>query len=113
MADAPRHPMLVRVMAELGAARFTEEWIEDKHIFVNGYTEGKHIWINPAPAVVHTVIHEILHKLKPAWPEAYVEGMATRLLRQLTDREVWAMYLEYHRRVRRPKRRRRHDDDDD
>ncbi len=51
--------LLGRVWAELGAGRITEGFLpSDRHHFVEGYTDGQHITVNPAPSVVDSVIHD-------------------------------------------------------
>jgi hypothetical protein len=99
MADRPR--LLNRVWSELGAGRIREGYVSDPHQFIDGYIEGQDIWINPAPAVVQTLIHEILHRLYPNWTERYVAGQTTRLMRRMSDQEVQDLYEEYQKRVKR------------
>jgi hypothetical protein len=104
-----RPALLLRVWAELGSGRLTEEYITDRKEFVDGYIEGGHIYINPAPAVVETCIHEILHRLEPEWKEEYVANRTTYLLRRMTDSEVQMFFDEYQRRVKKRKRRKTQD----
>jgi hypothetical protein len=100
-----REPLMVRVWAELGAGRIREGWISDPGAFVAGQCEATgHITINPMIDVVDTLLHEILHRLYPAWSEAYVKRTTTYLLRRMTDGEIQTFYAEYERRVRRKKR---------
>jgi len=101
---------MVRLWAALGSARFTEDWIDDTTHFVDGYTEGRgHIWINPAPAMADTIIHELLHTMQPAWSEAYVRRTTTYLLRRMTDAEIRQFYEEYLTRRKRRTRRKKVD----
>lgn len=104
---ARRDPLMVAVWAEVGAGRIREDYICDPHHFVDGETQHTgHITINPAPAVVDTIVHEILHRLRPAWSERYVRRTTSYLMRRMTDEEIQALYEEYQRRVRRRRRRR-------
>lgn len=99
----PSHePLLLRVAAELGAGRISETYLIDASgISCHGFTEGarKHITINPAHQTCDTVIHEILHRLFPAWSEAYVRNRTAYLRNRMTDQETQALYAEYQKRV--------------
>jgi hypothetical protein len=97
--------LLGRVWAEIGAGRITEAFIRDGRNLTDGYFNGSgHITINPAHQTIDTVIHEILHRLHPQWPESYVRRTTTYLRRRMTDEEVQAMYSEFQRRSRKRKR---------
>jgi hypothetical protein len=104
---SPREALMVSVWAELGAGRITEDYIEDRQQFVDGYIEGGHITINPIAATVESCIHEILHRLHGEWGEAYVSNRTTYLLRRMTDAEIQQFYDEYQKRVKKKRRRRR------
>jgi hypothetical protein len=56
------------------------------------------------------LIHELLHRLHPQWPEAYVRRTTTYLRRRMSDEEVQAMYAEYQKRKRTRKSRKRIDE---
>lgn len=90
-------PLVGRVWAELGRGRIRETYIEDRTQYVDGLIEGNEIWINPAPAVVETVIHELLHRMYPDWSERYVANRTTFVMRRMTDQDVQAFYQEYQR----------------
>lgn len=97
--------MIGRVWAELGAGRITEAFIKDGACVTDGYFSGTgHITINPAHQTVDTLIHEILHRLYPQWPEPYVRRTTTYLRRRMSDEEVQAMYDEFNKRKRTRKR---------
>lgn len=100
--------LLGRVWAELGSGRITEAYIpSEKRYFVEGEINGQHITVNPAPSVVDSAIHEILHRLNPGWDERYVRRTTTFLLRRMSDDEIQAMYEEFQRRARKRKSPRR------
>ena len=101
---ATRDALMVRVWAELGAGRLTEGYVIDKNQYIDGYIEGNVITVNPAPVVVETCIHEILHRLFPQWSEAYIANRTTYLLRRMTDGEVQMFYAEFKRRARKRRR---------
>ena len=93
-----------RVWAELGAGSVWEGFIEsDPDRYVEGFIDGHQITVNPAPNVVDSLIHEIVHRMKPEWSEAYVKRETTLLLRSMTDEEIQAFYEEFQRRRRKRK----------
>ncbi len=93
--------LLGRVWAELGSGRITEAYLpSDKHHFVEGIITGQHITVNPAPSVVDSAIHEILHRLHPDWNENYIRRTVTFIMRRMTDEEVQAFYQEFQKRAK-------------
>jgi hypothetical protein len=103
--------LLGRVWAELGSGRITEAFISDGKSLTDGYYNGTgHVTVNPAHQTIDTLIHELLHRLHPQWPEAYVRRTTTYLRRRMSDEEVQAMYAEYQKRKRTRKSRKRIDE---
>lgn len=102
-AKRERPALLVRVLTEIGAGRISERFIHDPKTFVHGETNGRHITINPAIALVDTLIHEALHRLEPGWSENYVRRTTTWILRRMSDEQIEALYQEYNKRVRKRK----------
>lgn len=103
--------LLGRVWAELGAGRITEAFLPSElGYFVEGNITGTHITVNPAPSVVDTAIHEILHRLNPQWSENYVRRTTTLIMRRMTDEEIQAFYVEFQKRARKRKRAKRIED---
>jgi len=88
----PRDPMLLEVVAAIGAGRIEIGPIHDKDDWVSGICEGARIRINPAIDVVDSTLHECLHRLRPAWVERTVKARTTRLMRQLSDAEIDKIY---------------------
>jgi len=87
---------MVRVLTEFGAGHIREAYIDDDDSnYVHGTEEAGHIVINPAPAIVDTLIHEILHRLYPAWPERVVAQKTSWLMNRMSHQEVKAIYREY------------------
>jgi hypothetical protein len=96
----PRSPRLIRILADLGAGKVTEAYICDATHFVEGLcTPGPRgrVTINPMISVVDTLIHECLHAQCPQWSERSIKTQTTRLMRQLSDAEVQAIYEQYQR----------------
>jgi hypothetical protein len=89
----PRDPLLIEVIAAIGAGRIDLGPIHDDDSFVDGYAEPNgRVRINPAPAVVETALHEMLHRMRPKWSERSVRAKATRLIRALSDPEIDRLY---------------------
>jgi hypothetical protein len=103
----PKPALLVRVLTEIGRGKITEGFISDKDHFTHGETDGKHIWINPAVAVVDTVIHEVLHRLEPGWHEYYVRRTTTFLMRRMSEAQIQQLYETYQQIAKRKRVRRR------
>ena len=102
MLRGRRSPLMVRVWAEVGAGRIREAFVASKKEFVDGEcAHTGHITVNPVHQTCDTLIHEILHRLHPAWSERYVRRTTTYLRRRMTDEETHQLYKEYQRRVRR------------
>jgi hypothetical protein len=101
----PKPALLVRVLTEIGRGKITEGFIHDKGYFTHGETDGKHIWINPAVAVVDTVIHEALHRLEPGWHEHYVRRTTTFLLRRMSEAQIQQLYETYQQIAKRKRKR--------
>jgi hypothetical protein len=101
-----REPLMVSVWCELGKGKIVEAYIPDKQEFVEGETQSNgHITINPAHAVCDVCIHEILHRLRPGWSEAYVRRTTTYLRRRMTDEETMQFYTEFQNRVKKRRKR--------
>jgi hypothetical protein len=100
MPDKEKRPLLLlRVLAELGAARIKEAFIpSDRDAYVDGQLEGQAITINPIPETVDTVIHEVLHRLYPHWSERYIKNRTSYLMKRMSDEEVQLVYDEYQKR---------------
>lgn len=91
----PRDPMLVEVIAAIGAGRIELGPIHAADSHVYGYCDPEDdnkIRLNQAPHAVEIAIHEATHRMRPRWSERAVKARTTRLLRQLSDREIDTLY---------------------
>lgn len=97
-----RSPLLIEVLAALGDVRLSERYLIDednkKTHFLHGIQNGEEIVINEAVAIVPTLIHELIHFVRPQWSETIVRRFTTRLVRQLSHSEVKAIYDQYRER---------------
>ena len=55
------------------------------------------VYVDPAPSVVETLLHEVLHRRYPRWGEARVDRTANRLLRSMNSRQVQWWYRQFKR----------------
>lgn len=106
-AKRGRDPLLIDVLAELGAGRISEDFIrsESSNYIVEGLCEGRHVTVNPVPAIVDTLLHELIHRARPSWTERTVRSRTKRLVGMLTVAEQEAIYAVYQRVVVKVKRR--------
>lgn len=92
---ADRDPLMLEVVAAIGAGRIELGPIhsEDPSEFIHGlaWPDGT-VRINLAPSVVQTVVHELLHRMRPTWTERAVRAKTTRLIKQLSDAEIDRLY---------------------
>ena len=82
---------------EFKRGRITEAPIVSEGSHVSGICEGQRIVINPAPEVVDTLLHELLHRRYPAWSEARVRKTTARMLFYMDTRTVRTWYRRYNR----------------
>jgi hypothetical protein len=91
--------LLVSVLTELGSGRITEAPIQDAVSFTSGLCEGRgHITVDPDVDLVMVLLHELLHRLHPAWSERGVDNLVMGLMRRLTEAQMRQIAVEYHKR---------------
>ena len=102
MTSKNRSKLLIDVLAALGDVRISERYIIDednkKTHFLHGTQAGKEIVINEAVALVPTLLHELIHFVRPKWSETTVRQQCTLLVRQLEHADVKAIYHQYRKR---------------
>lgn len=89
-----RDPLLLEVVAAIGAGNMDMRPIHDGDEPIHGFMEwdtGK-ATVNPAKALVDTAIHEIIHRLRPKWSEATVRQRTGKLMKALSADEVDRLY---------------------
>lgn len=99
---------MAEVWGALGTAPVTEAYITAPGFIVDGYVNlaTRTITINPAPAIVDTVIHELLHWRYPQWSENYVRRTTSFLRNRMSDAEIQSFYWAYRKRLRSARARR-------
>lgn len=56
-----------------------------RFVQVDGLQAGESIYIDPRPAILETLFHELLHRRKPRWSERAVNIAARNLAVQMDD----------------------------
>ena len=103
MAKKSHTPVLIKVMSLLGETNISEQYITKDPGGVDVYgtwnEDTNTLIINPVPHIVDTLIHELLHKLHPEYSEQAVRSQTGKLMKQLTDAELQAIYDMYLKRA--------------
>ena len=102
-------PEYAALLLDLLAEEFKRGGITEAHIIaegahVHGLCEGEKIVVNPAPAIVDTLLHELLHRRFPKWGEKRVERTATRLVYYMDSKTVRHWHRKYQRAAKKAKR---------
>lgn len=75
-------PDLDDLYDELQRGKVYECSLRDPKWHLDGLSEGKCVYIDPRPAILETLVHELLHRLKPTWSEMAVRRHTSRLFRR-------------------------------
>lgn len=73
----------------------SEAYLIDATHLLDGLCQGRMVYVNPAPGVVETAIHELVHRVRPRWGERRVQKESRRILVELGDRGVRRWYRQY------------------
>ena len=94
MKRQPRDPLMIEVIAAIGAGRIEVGPIHSPRQYVYGWcdTNSGRVRLNPAPHAVEIALHECLHRMRPKWTERGVNSRAKKLLGQLSDQEIDRLY---------------------
>lgn len=94
-------PTLDDLLDELARGRIYECSLRSDKWQHDGMLDGESIYVDPRPAILETVIHELLHRRKPRLGERAVGRMARLLVVRMdeaTKRQWWRAYLRVKRR---------------
>jgi len=89
--------------AELAKGRIYEATlITDDGAHLEGMCDldAQTITIDPKVAIVSTLLHELIHRLHPAWSERRVRLAEKYALKQLSQHDIQTWYRRYKRAVR-------------
>lgn len=103
-------PLLLEIVAWIAArGRITEGWMTDaedpRRVWLYGLAAPGHIRVNPVPSTLDTVIHEVLHVVRPGFTELGVRRKTKALMRQLSDQEIETLWGIYQERLKRDRKR--------
>lgn len=90
-------PDLLDLWDELNRGRVYECSLRDPRWHLDGYKEGECIYIDPRPAILETLLHELLHRRHPRWGERTVTTAARRLVGRMTEQEKNTWFTAYQR----------------
>ena len=85
---------------ELRRGRVWECSLRDARWQLDGLQDGENIYIDPRPAILETVLHELLHRRKPRLGERTVTREARRLAVSMDEAQKVKWWRQY-RRVKR------------
>lgn len=91
------------IWAELGRGRVEERRLvhtKGREI-LDGFMNGSTVIVNPMPATLDTLIHELFHRRFPKWSESYVRARTTELMRGMTDAQQLQLWKAYQAQVKR------------
>ncbi len=78
---------------------------------LDGFMDGDRVYVDPRPAVVETLLHELIHRRYPKWSERRVDREAKELLCRMTTRQMNAWYRRFQAQARRHKTPKRVEDE--
>lgn len=88
---------------ELQRGRVIECSLRDSRWHLDGLQDGELIYVDPRPAVLETVIHELLHRRKPRLGERAVTRQARKMIAGMdesTKAKWWRAYSRIKRKGR-------------
>lgn len=85
------------LVEEFDRGSITEADLRDPLMHLDGFCDfaSNRVYVNPKPAVVETLLHELIHRRHKRWSEARVDREAKRLLCQMTHADVARWYRKY------------------
>ena len=92
-------PDLDDLYDELLRGKVYECSLRDPHWRLDGLQHGEAIYIDTRPAIIETLVHELLHRRKPRWSERRVTREARTLLSKMSDDDV-AVWWQRYRKIR-------------
>lgn len=88
---------------ELHRGRLYECSLRDPVWHLDGFRDGECVYIDPRPAVLETLIHELLHRRCPRWGERRVTREARVFIGRMSEQEKitwWKAYNQLKRKGR-------------
>lgn len=93
----PSDPVLLKaaLWEELKRGGIHEADLRDDKYHLDGLCDGRKVYVNPAPSIVESLLHELLHRRHPTWGERRVLAESRRVLAKMTEREVRKWYRAF------------------
>jgi hypothetical protein len=91
------------LMDEMRRGRIWECSLTSEKWQLDGLQDGENIYVDPRPAILETLLHELLHRAKPRWSERTVTNTARALVVRMDERTKanwWRAYGRIKRRGR-------------
>ena len=85
------------LLEELERGRVYECSLRDPHWRIDGLQDGDNVYIDPRPAIILTLLHELTHRRKRRWSERRVTKESNRLLVEMSDQQLAAWWKRYQR----------------
>jgi len=85
------------MLEELARGNIFECSLRDPKFRLDGLQDGERVYIDPRPAIIETLIHELIHRRKRAWSERRVTREARRLLSTMHDQDLARWWARYNR----------------
>jgi hypothetical protein len=88
---------------ELRRGRVYECSLRDAKWHLDGLRDGENVYIDPRPAILETLLHELLHRRSPRLGERAVTRQARRMVGQMdeaTKARWWRQYLRTRKKAR-------------
>lgn len=82
---------------EMDRGNIYECSLRDPHFRLDGLQDGERVYIDPRPAIIETLLHELIHRRKRRWSERRVTQEARRLLSTMADQELALWWARYNR----------------
>jgi hypothetical protein len=92
-------PALADMFDELQRGHVYECRLRDKRWHLDGLQDGENVYIDPRPAILETLIHELMHRRFPRWGERKVTVEARKLLVSMSEAEK-ARWWRAYRKIR-------------
>jgi hypothetical protein len=96
--------LFVELVNELRKGRIYERSLRSQGRWqYHGLADTHAVHIDPRPAVLEILLHELLHRRYPAWSEARVDRTALRLVKSMDEHakgQWWRQYNRIKRRAR-------------
>lgn len=91
------HALLDGLRDELDRGKVIECSLRDPRWHLDGLQAGEYVYIDPRPAILEVVLHELLHRRSPRLGEREVARTARRLVAGMDDATKTTWMKRYNR----------------